>query len=58
MFTTKSDVVILPSVVSADLIQSVDPKKIVKDGASEFQNFRVNLHKYHQLFSTRLSQLG
>jgi hypothetical protein len=46
-----------PSVVSDDLIQSVD-KKSVKDGASQFQIFRVNFHKFRVLFSTRLSQLG
>jgi transposase len=33
-------------------------KKLVKDGASEFQNFRANFHKFHSLSSTRLSQLG
>jgi hypothetical protein len=30
----------------------------VKDGASQHQNFCVNFHKFHALFSTRLSQLG
>jgi hypothetical protein len=45
------------SVVSDDLVQSVD-LKFVKDGASQFHNFRVNFHKFHALFSTRLSQLG
>jgi hypothetical protein len=33
-------------------------KKFVKDGASQFQNLLVNFHKFHALFSTRLSQLG
>jgi hypothetical protein len=33
-------------------------KKIVKEGASQFQDFRVNFHKFHALFFTRLSQLG
>jgi hypothetical protein len=33
-------------------------KKFVKDGASQFQNVRVNFHKFHALFPTRLSQLG
>jgi hypothetical protein len=33
-------------------------KKFMKDGSSQLQNFRVNFHKYHALFSTRLSQLG
>jgi hypothetical protein len=28
----------------------------VKDGTSQFQNFRVNFHKFHALFSMRLSQ--
>jgi hypothetical protein len=44
-----------PSVVSDDLVQSVD-KKFAKDGVSQFQNFRVDFHKFHALFSTRLSQ--
>jgi hypothetical protein len=45
--------------MSDDLVQSVDKKKkIVKDGASQFQNFYVNFHKFHALFSMRLSQLG
>jgi hypothetical protein len=37
---------------------SVLTKKIVKDGASQFQKFRVNFHEFHALFSTSLSQLG
>jgi hypothetical protein len=45
-----------PSVVSGDLIQCVD-QKIVKDGASQFQNFPVDLKTY-TLLSTTLSQLG
>jgi hypothetical protein len=45
------------SVVSDDDHQSVD-KKYVKDSASQSQNFRVNFHKFHALFSMRLSQLG
>jgi hypothetical protein len=43
-----------PSVVSDDLVQSVD-KKFMIDSASQFQNFRMNFHKFHSLFSTRLS---
>jgi hypothetical protein len=31
-------------------------KKFVKDGTSQFQNFCVNFHKFHALFSMRLSQ--
>jgi hypothetical protein len=46
-----------PSVVSDDFVQNVDIK-FVTDGASQFQNFRVNFHKFHALLSTRLSQLG
>jgi transposase len=46
-----------PSVVSDDLFKMLT-KKFVKDGASQFQNFRVHLHKFRQLFPTRLSQLG
>jgi hypothetical protein len=30
----------------------------VKDGASQFQNFRVNFHTFHALFSARLLQIG
>jgi hypothetical protein len=45
-----------PSVVSDDIFKLLT-KKFVKDGASQFQNFRANFHK-HALFSTRLSQLG
>jgi hypothetical protein len=33
-------------------------KTFVKFGASQFQDFRVNFHKFHTLFSERLSQLG
>jgi hypothetical protein len=33
-------------------------KKFVKDGASQFQNIRVNFHTFHTLFSARLSQIG
>jgi hypothetical protein len=33
-------------------------KKFVKDGASQFQKFHVNVHKFHALFFTRLSQSG
>jgi hypothetical protein len=32
-------------------------KIFVKDGDSQFQNVRVIFHKFHALFSTRLSQL-
>jgi hypothetical protein len=42
--------------VSVDLVQSVG-QKFVKGGASQFHKFRVNLHKFHALFSMRLSQL-
>jgi hypothetical protein len=37
---------------------SVLTKKIVKDGASQFQKFRVNFHEFHAQFPTSLSQLG
>jgi hypothetical protein len=46
-----------PSVVSNDLVESVD-EEICKDGASQFQSFRVNFHKFHILSSMRLSELG
>jgi hypothetical protein len=45
-----------PSVVSDDLVQ-VLTKKFVKD-ATQFQNFRVNIHIFHALFSTKSSKLG
>jgi hypothetical protein len=44
--------------MSGALVRSVDQKKNAKDGVSEFQNFRVNFHKFDALFSTRLSELG
>jgi hypothetical protein len=33
-------------------------EKIVKAGASQFQNFAFNLQKYYALLPTILSQLG
>jgi hypothetical protein len=48
----KSEVVDQPSLVSDDLVKSVDQKS-VKDGTSQFQNFHVNFHKFHALFSMR-----
>jgi hypothetical protein len=53
----KSEVFGRPSVVSDDLFQNVN-KKSVKNGVSQFKNFLMNFHKFHPLFSTRLSQLG
>jgi hypothetical protein len=47
-----------PSVASDNFVQSCEQKQSVKDGVSQFQNFRVNFHKFHALFSARLSQLG
>jgi hypothetical protein len=47
-----------PSVVSDDFVQIVDRKKLVKDCASQLQNFHVKFHKFNALFSTTLSQLG
>jgi hypothetical protein len=46
-----------PPVVRVILFKMLT-KKFVKDGASKFQNFHVNFHKFHALFSTRLSLLG
>jgi hypothetical protein len=46
-----------PSVISGDLVQSVD-QQFVSDDASQFQNFRVNLLKFHAIFLTEFSQLG
>jgi hypothetical protein len=45
-----------PSIVSDEFFK-VLTKNIVKDGTSQFQNFRANIHKFHSLFM-RLSQLG
>jgi hypothetical protein len=56
VFAMKSQVVGRPSVVCDDL-QRVDHKP-AKDGASQFQKFHVNFHKFYALFSTRLSQLS
>jgi hypothetical protein len=52
MFTMNSKVVGQPCVVTDDLVE-VLTKKSVKDGASRFQNFHVNFHKFQALFSTR-----
>jgi hypothetical protein len=38
-----------PSVVSDNFVQSVDQLNCKR---SQFQNFRVNFHKFHALFST------
>jgi hypothetical protein len=57
MSTVKNEVVGLSYVVSDDLVKSAD-QNIAKDGTSQFQNFHVNCHKFHALFSMRLSQLG
>jgi hypothetical protein len=53
----KSKVVSWPSVISDDFVQS-DDQTFVKSGASEFQNFLVNFHKFHAIFSAGLSQVG
>jgi hypothetical protein len=56
MFTMKSEVVGWPSVVSHDLVQSVD-KIFVKGVASQCLYLHVSFHKFQALFSTKLSQL-
>jgi hypothetical protein len=38
------------------ILNKVLIKKIVKDGSSQFQNFRMTFHNFHALFSTKLSQ--
>jgi hypothetical protein len=40
------------------ILSKVLTKKFVKEGASQFQNFRVNFHKFHVLFSMKLSELA
>jgi hypothetical protein len=37
-----------PSIVSDELVQCVD-QKFVRDGASQFQKFRVDYHSYARL---------
>jgi hypothetical protein len=49
MFTMKSEVV--------GHLQWVMILLIVKDGASQFQNFCLNFHKFNALLCTGLSQL-
>jgi hypothetical protein len=46
------------SVESDVVIQCVDKKEFVKDGALQFKNFRINFHKFYSLFSTGLSHLS
>jgi hypothetical protein len=46
------EVVGRPSVVSDDLVQ-VLTRKFVKDGASQFQNFRVNFHNHYEIITVR-----
>jgi hypothetical protein len=53
----KSEVISLPSLVGNGRSSKFWPK-IVKDGASQFQNFPANFHESHALFSTRLSLLS
>jgi hypothetical protein len=47
-----------PAICSVMILFKVFNKNFVKDGASQFQNFRVNFHKFYALLFTRLSQLG
>jgi hypothetical protein len=55
MFTMKSKVV--GRLYRVMILFKVLPKKSVKDGTSQFQNFHVNLQKFDALLSKRLSQL-
>jgi hypothetical protein len=41
----------------SDDVEIVD-EKFMKDGVSEYQKFREDIHQFHALFSTRLSHLG
>jgi hypothetical protein len=55
MFTLKTEVVAhLQWVI---IFFKVLNKQFVKNGAPQFQNFRMNFPKFHGLFSTILSQL-
>jgi hypothetical protein len=56
MFTIKSEVI--GYLYSVMILFKVLSKKFVKNKASQSQSFRVNFHKFHTLFSVRLSQLG
>jgi hypothetical protein len=51
MFTIKTKVIGQSSVVSDDLVQSID-QNIVNNGASQFQKFHANFHKFNAQFST------
>jgi transposase len=46
-----------PSVLSDDLVQSVD-QKICERQRFTISKFCMNFHKFHAFFSARLSQLG
>jgi hypothetical protein len=57
MLTMNTEVIGRPSIMNDDLFQSVD-QKYVKDGLWQLQNFLVNFHKFHLLFSKRLYRVG
>jgi hypothetical protein len=46
------------SMMTNNIVQHVDEKKIVKEGVSQFQNFHVNFPTFHVFFTTTLSQLS
>jgi hypothetical protein len=52
MFMMKSEVVC--HLYCVMILLKVLTKKSAKDSASQFQNFWVNFHKFHALFSMRL----
>jgi hypothetical protein len=54
MFTMKSEVVSWPSVVSDDLVQSVD-QKICERWHFKISELSCNFHKVHAIFSMKLS---
>jgi hypothetical protein len=56
MFTLKSEMVGRLSVVSDDFVRSVDQKICERRRFTISELYRMNLHKFHTLFCTRLSQ--
>jgi hypothetical protein len=47
----------LTAPLSDDIVQSID-QNICERRRFQYQNYRVNIHKLHVLFSTRLSRVG
>jgi hypothetical protein len=56
MFTMQNEVV--NHLQFAMILLELLTKNSVKDGISQFQDFCVNIHKFHTLFSVNLLQFG